>query len=473
MDDVPSTEKLTKTNSTPNLQKMPKRHSPVPRDEVLSRSWFVYFNLALVCGAFLVFYWSVPTKRECSLLVNYNESVLSTSKVLSNGDIKHSITVVTDLDHDSKLPEKNVWHSIMKKGALTVSSDGERASIEWDDEHDIILKSQIAAGGRAMELSDLAVFNGGLYSADDRTGLVYRIDNKNDIIPWVFVNDGPGNVTKGLKAEWLTVKDHLLYVGGLGKEWTTTTGEFVNYHPMYIKTISPTGEIRHVDWTENYKKLRSSVGIEYPGYMIHEAIQWSPVQQKWYVMPRRASKEIYDEAADEHRGTNLLLIADENFDHIEVHHVGEKGDGARGFSAFQFVPQTNDNVILALKSEEKDGRPVGLLLSCIVVLIGCVFLEGIRWYRAHRSNIRLSTATGPEEESNRKRLDAWLITDTALHAIQLVLAYLAMLVFMTFNVWLCIAVVVGEVGAHLIFRILWPHLDNMSNPVSFARPCCS
>ncbi|KAI6205582.1 Copper transport protein [Aphelenchoides besseyi] len=116
---------------------------------------------------------------------------------------------------------------------------------------------------------------------------------------------------------------------------------------------------------------------------------------------------------------------------------------------------------------------LGLLLSCIAVLIGCVLLEGIRWYRAHRSNIRLNTAAGPEEESSRKRLDAWLITDTVLHAIQLVLAYLAMLVFMTFNVWLCIAVVVGEVGAHLIFRILWPHLDNMSNPVSFARPCCS
>lgn len=29
----------------------------------------------------------------------------------------------------------------------------------------------------------------------------------------------------GFKCEWATVKDGYLYVGGLGKEWTTTTGE--------------------------------------------------------------------------------------------------------------------------------------------------------------------------------------------------------------------------------------------------------
>lgn len=51
----------------------------------------------------------------------------------------------------------------------------------------------------------------------------------------VFLNDGPGNTTKGFKGEWMAVKDNLLYVGGLGKEWTTSDGVFVNYNPMYIK----------------------------------------------------------------------------------------------------------------------------------------------------------------------------------------------------------------------------------------------
>ena len=44
------------------------------------------------------------------------------------------------------------------------------------------------------------------------------------LVPWVILEDGPGSVSKGFKAEWMTVKDHLLYIGGLGKEWTTQTG---------------------------------------------------------------------------------------------------------------------------------------------------------------------------------------------------------------------------------------------------------
>ena len=43
-------------------------------------------------------------------------------------------------------------------------------------------------------------------------------------MPWVILEDGPGDVNKGFKAEWMAVKDHLLYVGGLGKEWTTVDG---------------------------------------------------------------------------------------------------------------------------------------------------------------------------------------------------------------------------------------------------------
>ena len=44
------------------------------------------------------------------------------------------------------------------------------------------------------------------------------------LVPWVILEDGPGTVDKGFKAEWMAVKDHMLYVGGLGKVWTTQTG---------------------------------------------------------------------------------------------------------------------------------------------------------------------------------------------------------------------------------------------------------
>ena len=44
------------------------------------------------------------------------------------------------------------------------------------------------------------------------------------LVPWVILEDGPGTVDKGFKGEWMTVKDHLLYIGGLGKEWTSQQG---------------------------------------------------------------------------------------------------------------------------------------------------------------------------------------------------------------------------------------------------------
>lgn len=53
--------------------------------------------------------------------------------------------------------------------------------------------SNCAAG---MELSELVVFNGHLYSVDDRTGVVYRIEG-NKAVPWVILPDGDGSVSKG------------------------------------------------------------------------------------------------------------------------------------------------------------------------------------------------------------------------------------------------------------------------------------
>lgn len=47
-----------------------------------------------------------------------------------------------------------------------------------------------------MELSELVVFNGHLYSVDDRTGVVYRIEGSR-AIPWVILPDGDGSISKG------------------------------------------------------------------------------------------------------------------------------------------------------------------------------------------------------------------------------------------------------------------------------------
>lgn len=72
-------------------------------------------------------------------------------------------------------------------------------------------------------------------------------------------------VCSGFKAEWLAVKDEHLYVGGLGKEWTTTTGEFVNNDPQWVKVIGFQGDVHHENWVSNYVALRGAASIKPPG----------------------------------------------------------------------------------------------------------------------------------------------------------------------------------------------------------------
>lgn len=48
---------------------------------------------------------------------------------------------------------------------------------------------------------------------------------------------------KGFKSEWATVKGEVLYVGSMGKEWTTANGDFENHDPQYVKTITHLGQV--------------------------------------------------------------------------------------------------------------------------------------------------------------------------------------------------------------------------------------
>ncbi|XP_018006693.1 soluble calcium-activated nucleotidase 1 [Hyalella azteca] len=288
----------------------------------------------------------------------YNSTYPFTKTVVleKRGVMRYRIAVVADLDTDSKdTVENHTWNSFIRKGYLELHREYRSAEVSWDA--DVIkVSSKLSYGGRGLELSELVVFNGRVYSVDDRTGVVYRLDPvTHGIVPYVVLTDGDGNSEKGFKSEWATVKDEVLYIGGLGKEWTTSTGEMINHNPQWIKTINSQGQVHNHNWTERYIQLRKAVGIEFPGYMIHEAVSWSPHRREWVFLPRRASPQPYDEKTDERRGTNLMLTASEDFTRITHATVGEVID-THGFSSFKFVPNTRDEIILAVKSEEVDGR---------------------------------------------------------------------------------------------------------------------
>ncbi|KNB45439.1 hypothetical protein JH06_0940 [Blastocystis sp. subtype 4] len=261
------------------------------------------------------------------------------------------VYIVSDLDKKSKVQsdKKGKWRSVMKKGQLKRMDNG-MYSIQWISDTELFTK--ISEAGRGMELSALVEFNRRLFTFDDRTGLAFEIVGKK-AIPRYIMMEGDGNTDKGQKTEWATVKDGKMYVGSFGKEYTNPDGSIKNTNNMWISIIDRNGVVTHEDWTDQFNKLREAVGCPYPGYMIHEAITWSPVRRQWVILPRRVSKEAYDENEDERRGSNTVIFASEDFSKIEVKHITPLTP-TRGFSDFKFLPGSKDQIIVALKSEENE-----------------------------------------------------------------------------------------------------------------------
>ncbi|XP_073995801.1 apyrase-like isoform X2 [Rhodnius prolixus] len=276
----------------------------------------------------------------------YNSTYPITKSEADGDKIVFKIAIISDMDKLSATVS-NTWRSLYKKGTLTWDKTSEKVDVVWDEE-DRDLKSKYSYSGRGMELSELVTFNGKLFSPDDRTGIVYLIENGN-FYPWVMLLDGPGNINKGFKSEWATVKDEHLYVGSSGMEWVTN-GTIDNYNAMWVKRVNRYGNKTNINWQNNYEALRKKLKVTYPGYMWHEAVVWSDIHKKWFFLPRKMSRKAYDSKKDEKKGTNKLLITSD-FKDIKVIIVGEKNP-EHGFSSFKFIPNTEDKVIVALKSVE-------------------------------------------------------------------------------------------------------------------------
>lgn len=283
------------------------------------------------------------------------------------------LMVVADLDKMSRVSDdkKGKWRSILKKAELRRTENG-LFSIHWLEDQDIFTK--FSEAGRGMELSALVNFHNHLYTFDDRTGLVFELVKGNRAIPRFILMEGSGDTDKGQKTEWATVKDDKMVVGSFGKEYTLPDGSIVSTNNMWISVIDKDGSVSHEDWTGRFNKLREAVGVSYPGYMIHEAIAWSDVHKRWVILPRRVSKDPYDETEDERKGSNLVLLASEDFNQVEIRHITPLTP-TRGFSEFKFLPKSNDNIIVALKSEENEETQKQNTYITVFSLDGNILLE--------------------------------------------------------------------------------------------------
>ncbi|XP_045515645.1 apyrase [Pieris brassicae] len=347
-----------------------------------------FMLLIVLLGAFLLllFYYNWWTSdqvmhRWTRSSRQYN-ATYPLSPVIHSGDIfTYRIGIVADLDTNSKIGAKAyTFNSYLKKGHLSYNPVEKFVTVTWDRTPNLLLSSTYSHKGRGMELSELIVFDGRLLTFDDRSGMIFELIN-NKVIPWVILSDGNGYNEKGFKSEWATIKDEILYVGSMGKEWTTASGEFQTYDPMWVKAINIHGEVQHLNWVHQYKTLRQAIGIEWPGYMIHESGMWSEINKKWYFLPRRCSQQPYNESRDEVMGCNYLITADNNFNSCKAKQI-TKLQPKHGYSSFKFIPGTEDEAIVALKTTEFEGKTatyISAFRTDGTVLLDNTFVEDLKF----------------------------------------------------------------------------------------------
>ncbi|CAF4824225.1 unnamed protein product [Pieris macdunnoughi] len=347
-----------------------------------------FMLLIVLVGAFLIvlFYYNWWTSdqvihRWTRSSRQYN-GTYPLSPVIHSGDIfTYRIGIVADLDTNSKNGAKAyTFNSYLKKGHLSYNPVDKFVTVSWDRTPNLLLSSTYSHKGRGMELSELIVFDGRLLTFDDRSGMIFELIN-NKVVPWAILSDGNGYNEKGFKSEWATIKDEILYVGSMGKEWTTASGEFQTYDPMWVKAINIHGEVQHLNWVHQYKTIRRSIGIEWPGYMIHESGMWSEINNKWYFLPRRCSQQPYNESRDEVMGCNYLITADNNFNSCKAKQI-TKLQPKHGFSSFKFIPGTDDEAIVALKTTEFEGKTatyISAFRTDGTVLLDNSFVEDLKF----------------------------------------------------------------------------------------------
>jgi len=260
---------------------------------------------------------------------------------------EYEFAVVADLDLASRDPNDFKWHSYLKKGVLKRHPNG-NYSISWTDT--IKLSTQTATNNRSMELSELIKYQGSLLSVCDYTGIVYKIDpSEGSVFQRHALADGNGQESKPFKAEWATLKDDLMYIGSIGKEWTRD-GKILHFNPQWVKVIDSCGYITNRDWGMKYNFLRNVTNTTYPGYLIHEAVVWDQANRNWLFLPRRASTtEPYSPQTEENYGSNLLIIVDEEFKQAIVKRIGPL-QSQWGFTSLKLIPETNE--LIALKVRE-------------------------------------------------------------------------------------------------------------------------
>ncbi|ESN96713.1 hypothetical protein HELRODRAFT_107657 [Helobdella robusta] len=99
----------------------------------------------------------------------------------------------------------------------------------------------------------------------------------------------------------------------------------------------------------------------------------------------------------------------------------------------------------------------GMVVSCLIILVAGMLYEGLKVFREYllmrNTECKSKEPAGIVPDCYKKQKVEPLphLCQTALHGLQVFYSYCLMLIFMTYNVWLCVSLLLGAICGYFLF----------------------
>lgn len=155
----------------------------------------------------------------------------------------------------------------------------------------------------------------------------------------------------------------------------------------------------------------------------------------------------------DHSGMNHMGMDHSGMDHSGMNHPGMNHGGDDDMCAMSMVFTWNYKNTCVVFNWWKIKTLHGLLLSCIAIALITGFYEYLKFYlyRKNRDSeavVTSTSATNGSLNSPSPLTKRYAVSRSLWYGVQVGYSFLLMLVFMTYNGWLMLAVVVGAIWGH-------------------------
>lgn len=283
-----------------------------------------------------------------------------------------TIGLIADMDESNSedaSDEKKRFSSYFKMYTLKRHKDKSYTLLDEEPTEKKIYSDVESSDNKGANFSDLAVFNGKLYTIGDSTGKIFEVTSDFKVHPAkkiMYATDKNGNQNGEMKGEWMTVKDDQLYVGAPGYSDLWATNESAPVDAFVIDDVNDDSSYIHYylgntaaaseTTLDLVAKIRTAFGYadnsNPKSYVNIEAVAWNDELSKWFVGARKVNEDAFNNTTEDYdKGTNKIVCCDEDFNSCAAKDITNSNNIERGFSSIKFVPDSPTHIV-ALRTRE-------------------------------------------------------------------------------------------------------------------------